>query len=212
MRMAFTIAMFIILSYTSVEAGTDVGQSLETLKTNMENSQTNFDQYEKNQKISARNAEETRKAMVELKKLEKSLIENSQNIDKNKAKLDQMKVKIQEYKKAEMMELEKEKNYIAEVQALLNKLQKNAQQREMNITAYDTKMQEIDKEKKDWDTQRGALADLKQEIASKYTQAQQENAKWSGKEKSYGDESTKWRKQSITARETYLQYKHLHEK
>jgi len=79
----------------------------------------------------------------------------------------------------------------------------------MNLAAYDAKIQELEKEKADWDAQRKAASELTGEINKKETEAVAERQKWTEKRKGYRAEAEKWLNNARTAEQTYTKFKRL---
>ncbi len=193
----------------SAVAKTDVKGALGRLKTNEVNAKDNQKQYETNRDISKKNAEEVTAAIKELRNQRKSLTANSQNLEKNRAILDAMKAKIGGFKAEEQKLLQTEEAQKAQLQALIDKLEKNKLEREQNIAAYDTKIQEIEMEKSNWDQQKSEMTAIHQEIDSKEKIALSERKKWIEKYKGYDGETKKWNRQAASAEETRVKFEQL---
>lgn len=193
----------------TAHARTDVEASLEQLKTNTDNSKANYEQYKGNMETSSANVVETTKAIKELRDQRKQLTLNQSNIEKNKAALEKMKLKLTGHKIAEQEKLKKEEVQLGEVRALLEKLEANKRQREMNLAAYEAKIQELDKEKVEWDSQRQAAAELGKEIDMKEKEVLADREKWIEKKKGYRSEALKWYKQAQVAEQTQAKFKRL---
>ena len=122
-----------------------------------------------------------------------------------------MKSQIQGFKEEEGQKIKSDEAQIAEVKALLEKLEESKRKRELNIAAYAQKMIEIEKEKSDWDKQRAAMTQLKTELELKEQEALAEQKKWDEKKKSYSAETDKWQKASRSAEQIQAKYKRLAE-
>ena len=120
-----------------------------------------------------------------------------------------MQVKLNAMKQKEQEKIATEDKQIAEVKALLEKLEKNKKQRELNVKAYDQKVAEIQQELNDWDNQVAQMAKLNEEIDKKHQQAVTEKGKWVGKKADYAKEAKKWKGQASTAKSTYTKYQAL---
>ncbi len=203
-----TIGVVLIASAVAV-AKTDVKGALNRLQQNESNAKENLKQYESNRDISKKNAEEVTQAINELRAQRKSLTENSQNLEKNRAILDAMKAKIRSFKSQEQNILKTEEAQKAQLQALIDKLDKNRLEREKNIAAYDAKIQEIEMEKNNWDQQQAEMTAIHQEIDQKEKIALAEREKWVNKYKGYADETKKWDRQAASAEETRIKFEQL---
>jgi hypothetical protein len=190
-------------------AKTDVKGAMKRLQENETNAKDNLKQYETNKDISHKNAEEVTKAVKELRAQRKALTDNSQNLEKNRAILDAMKKKIAGFKTHEQELLKTEEAQKAQLQALIDKLEKNRLQREQNIASYDAKIQEIENEKNNWDQQRAEMASIQQEIDTKEKIALAERQKWIEKYKGYTEEAKKWDRQAASAEETRVKFEQL---
>ncbi len=199
----------LMLLTMKADAKTDVVGSLEQLKDNVSNSQSNLDQYKNNVDITSGNIKETTDAVKELRVQKAQLISNGQNVTKNKALLDQMKLKIEGFKAQENEKLKLEEAQIAEVRALLEKLEANKVQRQTNLAAYDQKVKEIEQEKADWDQQKNMMVSLLKDIDNKEKDALAERAKWIEKRAGYKTEATKWEQTNKLADQTYTRFKKL---
>ncbi|MGE0764268.1 MAG: hypothetical protein AB7N80_13380 [Bdellovibrionales bacterium] len=209
MGMTRLVAVIALCSAAIAEARTDVKASMEQLKENTENSKNNYEQYKNNMEISSNNVVETTKAIKELRDQRKQLAANQTNIEKNKASIEKMKQKLAGHKVTELEKMKKEEAQIAEVRAVLEKLEANKRQREMNLTAYDTKIQELEKEKAEWDSQRQAAGELSRELDLKEKEVLAEREKWIEKKKGYRSEALKWHKQAQVAEQTETKFKRL---
>lgn len=203
------LAILALILAPSAYGRTDVEGGLEQLRENTVNSKANYEQYKDNMEISSNNVVETTKAIKELRDQRKQLTLNQSNIEKNKAALDKMRVKLVGHKAAEQEKMKTEAAQIAEVRALLEKLETNKRQREMNLAAYEAKIQEIDKEKSEWDSQRKVASELTKDIDQKEREVLAEREKWIEKKKGYRSEAVKWHKQAQTAEQTETKFKKL---
>lgn len=211
MKKIILITTLMVLSQGALAGSTNVDGSMEQLKLNVENSQSNLDQYKKNMDISTQNVVEATKAVKELRAQREQLLKNGQNIDGNKAALTQMSTQINTFKVQEQEKIKAEQAQMAELMAVLEKLEKNQTQRQKNIEAYDNKLAEIEAEKAAWDQQKLTMGEIKQEIDNKEKEALGERAKWLEKKNAYRTEAVKWNQQNKVAEQTYTKYKHLND-
>ena len=199
--------VFTCLQLSAKEVKIDV--DMDQLKTNVDNSLHNYNEYKKNLDIAKDNKEQTSKAIDNLKQQKKDLGKSSQNVDKNKQAIEKMRLKIVEYKKNEQ---EKLNNDLAEIQKLkdvLFQLENNKKKREVNIAAYDKKLNEIEKEKQEWANQMKNLDELYKTIDQKITQIEKEQKEWDKKTSSYKEQAEKWKKEHKTAEALYERYDNL---
>lgn len=192
-------------------AETDVEAQLQRLKTNMENSQKNYEQYRKNLDVVSQNIKESEKAIQDLKKLKLDLSANSNKVEENKKALDKAKLQVLDLKAKEKLKLEQEGKQLAELEAVMKKLQGNMKQREINLATYDAKVGEIENEKMDWDNQKKSMAELDGKISEKEKLAQVERQKWQAKKSDYSKETAKWETTKKSSSENYAKYKRLGE-
>ncbi len=202
-------AVLVFLLAQTAQGRTDVQAGLEQLQENATNSKSNYDQYKENMEISSGNVVETTQAIKDLRDQRKQLTMNQSNIEKNKMALDKMKAKLVGHKTTEAEKLKKEEAQIAEVRVVLDKLEANKRQREMNLAAYESKIQEIDKEKTEWDSQRKAAGELTKDLSTKETEVLAEREKWIEKKKGYRGEAMKWYKQAQNAEQTQAKFKKI---
>ena len=200
---------FILLFSGKAFAQTDTSKRLDQLKENVENSEKNYEQYKKNYEISAKNKVEAEKAIKQLKHLELELGKNDKTVAQNKAALEKMKQKILSFKKLEQAKIDAESQQIQEVQNVLRRLQANVDKRKLNMVAYDKKVGEIDKEKKDWEQQDKKMAEIKLKLAQKRKDAAKEKSKWQAKAKSYKTETGKWKVQAKSSKNIYRKMDNL---
>jgi chromosome segregation ATPase len=193
----------------SAQAKTDVSGSLDQIKQNEENSKFNKKQYSDNVEIASKNIAEVSAAIKQLREQKAQLISNAQNLEKNRAIVDKMKEKLAEHSKDEAAALKKEETQIAQLKATLDKLEANKKQREENIAAYSQKIDDVNKEKADWDSQKQAFQAIQKELDSKESTATQEREKWMAKRKGYQDETTKWEKESEIAEQNRIKFQRL---
>lgn len=199
--------VFTCLQLSAKEVKIDV--DMDQLKTNVDNSLHNYNEYKKNLDIAKDNKEQTSKAIDNLKQQKKDLGKSSQNVDKNKQAIEKMRLKIVEYKKNEQ---EKLNNDLAEIQKLkdvLFQLENNKKKREVNIAAYDKKLNEIEKEKQEWANQMKNLDELYKTIDQKITQIEKEQKEGDKKTSSYKEQAEKWKKEHKTAEALYERYDNL---
>ena len=212
MRNAKLLALSLVVAIVPPVYGrTDVEAGLEQLQENAVNSKSNYEQYKDNMEISSGNVVETTKAIKELRDQRKQLTMNQSNIVKNKMALDKMKQKLAGHKAAEQERMKTEDAQITEVRAVLEKLEANKRQREMNLAAYEAKIQEIEKEKLEWDSQRKVAGELTKDLDTKEKEVLTEREKWIEKKKGYRSEAMKWYKQAQSAEQTQAKFKKLND-
>ncbi len=193
----------------TAQAKTDVAASMEHLKKNEENAKSNKQQYETNVDISSKNIVEVTAAIKKLREQKAQLASNSQNLDKNRAVLEKMRQKLADYSKEESALLKKEEAQIAQLRSTLEKLEANKKLREENISAYQLKIAEVEKEKSDWDSQKQAFSEIQKELNTKEAKALTERDKWLDKRKGYRGEAAKWDKEAEVAEQTRVKYEKL---
>ena len=98
---------------------------------------------------------------------------------------------------------------MAQLKALMDKLEANKVLREKNIASYDQKINEIEMEKANWDQQKNEMVAIHKEIDSKEKIALSEREKWVGKYKGYSEETKKWDRQAASAEETRVKFEQL---
>lgn len=194
---------------TAAFAKTDVAATLQQLKVNEENAKHNLKQYESNMEISNKNINEVSEALKQIRAQRTQLMSNAQNLDKNRATLDKMKMKLQEYKKDEQAALVKEDAQIQQLRKVLEVLEANKAKREQNIATYDQKVGEVEREKMDWDSQKGVFTTLQAELDKKEKTALSERERWVEKRNGYKLEADKWGKEAKVAEETRVKFDKL---
>jgi len=210
MRNSFKIILAVAFSAGALAvAKTNVKGAIERLQQNEANAKDNLKQYEVNREISKKNAEEVTQAIKELRNQRKSLVENSKNLEKNTAILNAMKKKIAAFKANETSLLKTEEAQMAQLKALMDKLEANKVLREKNIASYDQKINEIEMEKANWSQQKNEMIAIHKEIDSKEKIAVSEREKWVGKYKGYSEETKKWDRQAASAEETRVKFEQL---
>lgn len=195
MKTAISISALLVFSW-SVNADTNVEESRERLKTNVENSKHNYEQYQNNADIANKNHEATTQAIKMLKNQKKELLKTHVSIDENQKTLDNVKVQLGQLKKKEQAKITKEQATLKDFEKRLAELKKNLEKRQMNVAAYDKKIREIDTEKKDWEFQRQNMNSMVKQIDEKAVQAKKEKEVWAKKKKSYNAQAKKWKKAS----------------
>jgi len=190
-------------------AKTDVAATLQQLKTNEENAKSNLKQYEVNAEISSKNITEVSEALKQIRAQRTQLVSNAQNLDKNRATLDKMKLKLQEFKKDEQAQLAKEDAQIMQLRKVLEVLEANKAKREQNMTTYDQKISEVEREKMDWDSQKGVFTTLQAELDKKEKTALAERERWVERRNGYKMEADKWGKEAKVAEETRVKFDKL---
>lgn len=204
---ALTLTLILVPAFTF--ANPDVEEKMQKLKTNIENSRSNEKQYRRNHETSSKNIDEINKALDALREQRVDLRLDSKNVEKNKQALEQMKQKVLGYKKEEADKLAKEEARIKEVRALLNELETLKMGREQNMTLYDQKIADIEKEKADWDVQIKTAVEIEKEINRREQDMLNERKKWTQKKDAYKLEADKWAKQASDAEVTYKKYNDL---
>lgn len=192
---SLTLALVALPSH----ADTNVDESIEQLKTNVENAKSNYEQYEENAKIAGKNFKTTSEAIVVLKNQKQQVLKTDVNIDENQKVLDQVKLQLKGLKAEEQKKLDEEQKQAQKLEARLNEMKKNLEKRKLNLEAYDRKMAEVDKEKNDWEFQRKNMQNLVSQIQEKQKQAESEKVTWGKKKDSYEAEAKKWKNASSTA-------------
>jgi chromosome segregation ATPase len=205
------IGLAFAFSTTSAWARTDVNAQIEKLKQNAENSEANYEQYKTNMDIVNKNIEQADLALKEVRTMKTNLVKNTQNVDKNKLALQKIEQDIGVLKTKEQEKITAEDKQIAEVRAILEKLENNKRLRQANVLAYEQKIEEIKKERADWDTQVQQLASLQKQLEEKEKKAADEKSSWSAKHKDYDSETKKWKAQAQNSRETYNKHKRLND-
>jgi chromosome segregation ATPase len=204
-----TILVTIAMLAVSAHAKTDVGATVQQLKTNEENAKANLKQYQVNTDISSKNIAEVNEALKQIRGQRTQLTSNAQNLEKNRAILDKMKVKLQEFKNDEAAQLKREDAQIAQLRKTLEVLEANKAKREQNMTTYDAKIAEVEKEKGDWDGQKAVFTTLSQELDKKEKTALAERQRWIEKRDGYKTEADKWSKEAKVAEETRVKFDKL---
>lgn len=200
------LSLLMTVAAESVYARTSTEGQIQKLKENAENSEHNYNQYQSNLEIVDRNIKQAGDAGKELDRLKGQLEKNVQNVDKNKQALTKLETDINGFKTAEKTRIAKDDEQIAQLKALLEKLEKNKKQRELNMLAYDKKLGEIQIERGLWDKQVEQMADLQKQIQQKKQLATTEKDGWSKKRKDYSGEAEKWKKESAEAKSQHQKY------
>lgn len=199
-RSIINIGLVLLLGPSlSAYAGMTPTQKMKVLKQNIENTELNRKAYSENKEIAQKNISEVQTSLDHLKKAEQKLKTNSQNIDSNKAQLRKMQSNIEMLKKGEQKNMNLAQKKIEDLKLMILAIEEDQKQRQMNITAYDKKMNEIDQEIAAWIEQGDSLQTLQKEIQTKTRQAQNELKKWQSKKAKYEREERKWSQQQKKA-------------
>lgn len=201
--------MTVALITVSAHAKTDVAGTVQQLKTNEENAKANHKQYQANTEISTKNIGEVNEALKQIRTQRTQLTSNAQNLEKNRAVLEKMKLKLQEFKNDEAAQMKREDTQIAQLRKTLEVLEANKAKREQNMTTYDEKIAEVEKEKADWDGQKAVFTTLNQELDKKEKTALAERQRWIEKRDGYKAEADKWSKEAKLAEETRVKFDKL---
>jgi hypothetical protein len=201
--MKYLMVLSVLLYTCATQAKTDTKAAVEQLKINAENSDANYKQYQDNMDIVNNNVVEAQKAINELEKLKKQLVLNTKNVGKNKMGLEKMEKDILLLKAKENERILAEDKQIAQTKALLEKLEANKKKREENQIAYDKMVEQVKLENAQWDEQVKQMDELLAQIDAKTNKANAEKQTWVNKRKDYEEEATKWKKESLEARESY---------
>lgn len=201
--------MTVALITVSAHAKTDVAGTVQQLKTNEENAKANHKQYQANTEISTKNIGEVNEALKQIRTQRTQLTSNAQNLEKNRAVLEKMKLKLQEFKNDEAAQMKREDTQIAQLRKTLEVLEANKAKREQNMTTYDEKIAEVEKEKADWDGQKAVFTTLNQELDKKEKTALAERQRWIEKHDGYKAEADKWSKEAKLAEETRVKFDKL---
>lgn len=201
--------MTVALMTVSAHAKTDVAGTVQQLKTNEENAKANHKQYQANTEISTKNIGEVNEALKQIRNQRTQLTSNAQNLEKNRAVLEKMKLKLQEFKNDEAAQMKREDTQIAQLRKTLEVLEANKAKREQNMTTYDEKIAEVEKEKADWDGQKAVFTTLNQELDKKEKTALAERQRWIEKRDGYKAEADKWSKEAKVAEETRVKFDKL---
>ena len=190
-------------------AKTDVNDALQQIKTNEDNAKGNKKQYQENESIASKNIVEVTAAIKALREQKTQLTANTLNLDKNRAILEKMQQKLQEYTQGETQDLKKEDAQITQLKATLTKLEANKKQHEENLATYQQKINDVNTEKADWDSQKQGIVQIAKDLDSKEAKALTEREKWIAKRKGYHEESAKWEKESEIAEQHRVKFEKL---
>lgn len=204
-----TVILALTLFSITTHAKTNVDVEVGKLKENAENSSHNHKQYQTNLDIVERNIKQADEAGKELDRLRTQLEKNVKNVDQNKMALGKLETDIIGFKTAEQEKTKKDDQQLAELKALMEKIENNKKQRLLNIQAYDKKLAEIKNERAQWDKQVQQMADLQKQIGQKKQTAMTEKSNWTKKRSDYSSEADKWKKESDTASKQYEKYSQL---
>jgi len=209
--MGYTILILsgLVAGSSAAFAKTDVKAAMQQLKTNEENAKANYKQYDENSDVASQNIVEATNAVKSVREQRAQLINNAQNLEKNLAILAKMRERLSGYKNDEALLMKKEEQQAQALRAQLERLEANRMKREQNITAYDAKIAEVDKEKADWDQQKSAFTSIHKELDGKEQKALGEREKWIEKRKGYRGEAAKWEKESQVAEQQRVKYEKL---
>ncbi|MCB0421485.1 MAG: hypothetical protein KDD61_10850 [Bdellovibrionales bacterium] len=208
MRTMILILAFLIIAAIQAKAD-EAGQGIAQLEKNVLASEGNLEQYERNLKTSQENVKQMKESLAKLKTFMVNLEQSNQGIEKNQATLEPVKNKVLEHIKNERVDIEREKKQIAEVQQILDKLNKQLAARELNVKAYQAKLVEIEKEREGWAEQKKNMSSLLTTVKEKITTAEQEKVKWEGKTDKYQTEVDKWKNQAALSKKQLRHYKRL---
>jgi chromosome segregation ATPase len=199
----------VILFTQGAWAKTEISEALQQIKTNEDNAKGNKKQYQENESIASKNIVEVTAAIKALREQKSQLITNTQNLDRNRAILEKMQQKLQEYTQGETQALKKEDAQIAQLKTTLSKLETNKKQHEENLATYQQKINDVNTEKADWDSQKQATVQIAKDLDSKEAKALSEREKWIAKRKGYHDEAVKWDKESEIAEQHRVKFDKL---
>lgn len=193
----------------SADEKAQIRESIDQLKINAENSQSNLEQYKKNMETVKTNLGEVDKALKNLRSMRKQVLENSKKAELNKADLDRQKLVLAGYIKKEDEKKMGEQKQIEALQKKIADLQKNQLKRDENVANYNLKMQEIEREKLEWDEQKKNSEEIVSQISAKEKIASDERTRWAQKDDSYTKEVEKWNREAKFADSNYRKYKKL---
>lgn len=189
--------------------GTEKSPSLKTVKENVKNSKINLSLLRKNQKVVKANVAVLDQALLRISKMKSQLKNSADNADEYKANLQKKKNQLHQFVELEMQRNKASDQLIVKLEEEIRKARENKQKRLENVKAYQTRIEEILREEKDWQEQKDKAEEIKSIIAKKEAEAFSEKKKWIVKDKSYIKRIKKWKKNYKKSKENLEKYSYI---
>ncbi len=203
------LTLFILFSFAVAQADSDVQNQLKQISVNAENSQKNKDSYEKNQKISEENVKAIETNLKALVNQRSQITENAKKADQNVATMSKQEEQIKELVKKETATIEAERRQMEQLDAKITLLNANMRKRQENLADYQTKLDNMNREKQEWVGQKKSSDDVVKIIDQKEKQASVERNDWKRKSQTYATEVRKWGAEADSNRSIHKKYEKL---
>lgn len=186
-------------------------KGLEKIKTNLENAQKNKDEYAKNLELVKTNAAEVQKAkeatQAQKKIIYGEIVKNNDSL--KKVLLQERDISIYITKENDKIALETKQ--IEQLQAMINQIKKNQEQRALIISDYNNQLNAAGNTKKAWKDREAQLRAQEAQTMQSLRGIASEEASWLNKKKKYESEVKRWTAEAEKQKKIHDTYQGLAE-
>ncbi len=189
----------------------NVQQGFDKIKTNFENSKANKNEYNKNLAIVNNNVNEITKAKNTVIKQKNDI---SQEIIKNNDSLKKVMLQerdIQKHIKIEEEKIAAENKQIEQLQALVEQIKQNQQQRQAIIANYQDQLKATTDERTAWKNRESELRNQEGETIKAVRTISAEESTWANRKKGYEIEVKRWTAEADRQQKIHDTYQGLKE-
>jgi chromosome segregation ATPase len=204
---AFTMVGLLIADNASAQ--TSAKDGLNKISTNLDNTKANLSEYKENLGIVQDNMAEVAKAKSRVLEQQKSVNAQIDSNNKSLAKIAGEEKQLNQLIADEKNKSALEDKKIQELEAVIAKLHDNQKKREANVSDYQLQLNQIQEEKKLWQSRAQTLKDQSQDVAQKMKSVNSDEALWKNKQKGYQGEISRWSKEVDRQQKIYDSYSAL---
>lgn len=199
------VSLFVGVAYAQV----DINRKMNLLDENVKNAESNFNQFKDNLNISVKNFNEATRVVNELRALKKQAIRDSKRSEKNALVYGQVMGKYNDFIAAEHASILKEEEAVKKLEALVQKIKANTDQRRALIEGYNVEIGKAEIEMGVWRQKKRDVASVIDDIGSREGGALEERGKWMDKKEVYKKETKKWAAEVRKSKKTLLTFEKI---
>lgn len=186
-------------------------KGLEKIKLNLENAKKNKTEYDKNLELVKNNVLEVQKAkeaaLAQKKLVSGELVKNNESLKK----LTQQERTISAYIAKENDKINLETKQIEQLQAMINQIKKNQEERSLIISDYQNQLATNGDHKKAWKEREEQLKEQETKTLQNLRGISSEEVSWINKKKKYESEVKRWSMESEKQQKIHDVYEGLSE-
>lgn len=207
--MTKAIIFLIAMCASTAFAQVDINKKMNLLAENVKNAESNFSQFRDNLNISVKNFNEATRVVNELRKLKKQALRDTKRSETNSLVFGQVMGKYNDFIASEQSNILKEEEAVGKLEALIQKIKANTEQRKQLISSYNVEIQKAEAEMGVWKEKKREVASVIDDIGSREAGALDERKKWMAKKEVYKKETKKWSKELKGAKKTLLTFEKI---